>query len=165
MSGSRHAARTLVALCLLGLVGIAACSSGSDRDDAAVPTSTSTSTSPEATATVVPLPSLAGPKAQTAFDVIRALGIRPGSRDDLLVRDLLTVAEAQRAQIAVNGRVGALADLQRAAGYRLLGGQVELMSGLGSSSKFCLRAFRSNESPQQWFYDTDRVLPRGKFCT
>ncbi len=141
--------------CVALLVG---CDSGSDPGDAST-----TSASP--TVSTSSLPSVAGPQSETAFEVVSRLGVRPGSPDDLLIRDLITVATAERAYLAVNGKVGALEDVQRASGFRLRGGKVALMSGLGSTREFCLRAYQNDESPRQWFYDTDHVLDRTEFCT
>ena len=143
---------------LWGLLLLLGCSKGDERDEAVTATA-----SPSATGSVVSLPPVAGPKLQRPFEAIRKYGVRPGSADDFLIQDLFVVADAQRAHIAVTGRVGALEDLQRSRGYRLRG-KVELVRGLGDPARFCLRAYESDESPRQWFFDTDHVLPPGESC-
>ena len=145
-------------LSLSALVLLVGCSGGDDGS------SSRTTPSASGTASVVPLPTLAGPRSERPFDVIRRYGIKPGSPDDLLIQDLFVVADAQRSHIAVTGRVGSLEDLQRARRYRLRGGKMALVSGLGGPFRFCLRAYQSDESPRQWFYDTDHVLPPGESC-
>ena len=151
--------RRLAAAALAGALVLAAC--GGEDD---VPEAGADRASSSPTASVSPLPSLAGPRAQTAFDVIRENGVRPGGPDDFLIRDLIVVGEAQRAYVALHGEVAPLDELQQAAGYRLNGSKMELVSGLGSSGRFCIRSYQSDESPRQWYYDTDRVLPRGIAC-
>ena len=151
---------TIAALGLAGLALTSACTGGTAVDADGV---RSTST-PTPSADVSPLPTLAGPPSMTLFQVIKAFGVRPGSADDFLLRDLLTVADAQRKYLAVHGTVGALEDVRRAGGYRLGSSKVELVSGLGSRDRFCLRAFQSEDSPRQWFFDTDHVLPPGDSC-
>jgi len=151
----RTAAALTVAASLSG------CAIGdTDDQDATAPRASSPSASP-----VSLLPSLAGPKTLSAFEFIRAFGVRPGSRDDLMIRDLIAVAEAQRAHLAVHGRLGTLEEVQQATGVKLRGGQLQLVSGTGQSPRFCLRAYVNDEDPRQWYFDTDRVLPRGESCT
>ncbi|HVF19688.1 MAG TPA: hypothetical protein VNA14_05545 [Mycobacteriales bacterium] len=147
----------LLAAIAIGCLLTPACSAGPDEHPPRVAES-----SPSSSASL--LPSLAGPKAQTLFEVIRENGVRPGGPDDFLIRDLIVVGEAQRAYLAVHGKVVSLEELKKAAGYRVGGSKLELVSGLGSSSRFCLRSYQSDDSPRQWFYDTSRVLPRGKAC-
>ena len=149
--------RRSIALC--GVLLLLGCSTGDERSDPAG--SATASASP--TGTFVSLPPVAGPRLQRPFEAIRMYGVRPGSADDFLIQDLFVVADAQRAHIAVTGRVGALEDLQRSRGYRLRG-KVELVRGLGGPARFCLRAYESDESARQWFFDTDHVLPPGESC-
>ncbi len=148
--------RTVV-MSLVALALVSGCSNGDGGDDDPVVAS------PAASVVSNP-PAVAGPRPKTAFDYIRELGIRPGSADDLLVRDLLVVADAAQAHIAVQGQMGTLDEVKATKAYRLRGGKVVLVSGAGSPVSFCLRAFLNDDDPRMWFYDTDRVLPRGETC-
>ena len=83
----------------------------------------------------------------------------------MLRRRLLVVAGSAQAHIAARGQMGTLDEVKATKDYRLREGRVALVSGAGTPSTFCLRAFVNDDDPRVWFYDTDRVLPRGATCT
>lgn len=147
----------LLAVALVGLLA-AGCRDGA-ADDPVVADAES-----PASPALVTSPPVAGPRPKTVFQHIRELGVRPGSVDEFLIRDLLMVADSQYAHRAATGAFGSLEEVKATRDYRLRGGRVVLVSGDGDAGSFCLRAFVNEEDVRVWFYDTDRVLPRGEFC-
>ena len=148
----------------MSIVGLlaAGCSDGDGvgADDPVVVPTASASVAPTSDA-----PRVAGPRPKTVLDYIRELDVRPGSVDEFLIRDLLVVAESAHSHIAARGQMGTLDEVKATKDYRLREGRVALVSGAGTPASFCLRAFRNDDDPRVWFYDTDRVLPRGTSCT
>lgn len=148
--------------CLLAAVVVAAAltsCTGDGADRAASSPTPTVSTSPSSA------PDRVGPTPRTVFSIIRELGVRPGSLDEFMIRDLLAVAETLNAHLLATGRVASLDEARRTKDYRLRGGStVELVSGVGSTDRFCLRAHLRDQDPRQWFFDTSRVLPRGESC-
>lgn len=141
---------------LASAIALVACTGDGEAEPAA---------SPKPRPSLVERP-VVGPTPRTVFSIIRELGVRPGSTDEFMIRDLLAVAESQQAHILATGRVGTLEEAKKTKDYRLRGGsKVELRSGVGDPARFCLRSYLDDDNPRQWYFDTNQVLPRGEFCT
>lgn len=151
--------RPVAAAALATVLALAGCNTETADPEPVEPTI------PIATSASSPQPEAIGPTPRTVFSIIRELGVRPGSLDEFMIRDLLVVAESIHVHLLAHGVVPGLDEAKRTKDYTLRGGStVELAAGLGSRHRFCLRSHLRDQDPREWFYDTDRVLPRGESC-